>query len=278
MRSVAILFLACVLIGCAAQAQREHAPAEGFIQNGDVKLAYRLDRPEGRGPFPAVVIGHGSGEVTRDQQGLLSRRWVSRGFAALRYDKRGVGQSTGTYSGVGVRNGDRMFADLSSDMVAGVAFLRRQADIDANRIGLFGVSQAGWIIPLAAKQTKVAFMILISGPTVSIGEENYYSDFAEHGGTTLERAYDELSRFNGPRGFDPVPTLESLNTPGLWLLGQDDESIPEKNTADILRALAAKGRPYTVIEYPGANHGLFVRATGEVAPIWTDIDRWLARK
>lgn len=278
MRSVAILFLACVLIGCAAQAQREHAPAEGFIQNGDVKLAYRLDRPEGRGPFPAVVIGHGSGEVTRDQQGLLSRRWVSRGFAALRYDKRGVGQSTGTYSGVGVRNGDRMFADLSSDMVAGVAFLRRQADVDANRIGLFGVSQAGWIIPLAAKQTKVAFMILISGPTVSIGEENYYSDFAEHGGTTLERAYDELSRFNGPRGFDPVPTLESLNTPGLWLLGQDDESIPEKNTADILRALAAKGRPYTVIEYPGANHGLFVRATGEVAPIWTDIDRWLARK
>ena len=267
-----------ILSACSAHAQHERAPAQGFIQNGGIKLAYALDRPDGAGPFPAVVIGHGSGEITKDMQGRAASQFVSRGYVVLRYDKRGVGQSTGTYSGVGVRNGDRMFADLSSDMVAGVEFLRRQPDVDGRRIGLFGASQAGWIIPLAAKQTRVAFMILISGPAVSIGEENYYSDFAEHGGTTLERAYDELSRFKGPRGFDPVPTLETLDTPGLWLLGQADESIPEKNTADILRALAAKGRPFTVVEYPGMNHGLFNPATGQMAPIWPDIDRWLAKK
>jgi dienelactone hydrolase len=278
MRSIAAA-IACTAIaaGCAAHAQRAPAPPDGFIQSGDVRLSYHVDRPDGAGPFPAVVIGHGSGEVTKDQLRRFADVWVARGYVVLRYDKRGVGESTGVYSGVGVQNGDRMFDELSSDMAACVEFLERQPGVDPRRTGLMGASQAGWIIPLAAKKANVAFMILMSGPAVSIGEEMYYSDFAETGGASLERAYDELSRFHGPRGFDPVPTLESLNTPGLWLLGQADESIPEKNTAAILRALAAKGRPFTVVEYPGANHGLFTISTGQRADFWADIDRWLAR-
>ncbi len=268
----------CVLLvaGCGGtHAMRQRAPADGFIDNAGIKLSYHLDRPEGPGPFPAVVIGHGSGRVTKDQQGFFADELVRRGFAVLRYDKRGVGESTGAYSGVGVRNGDHMFADLSSDMAVGVEFLRAQPDIDGARIGLMGASQAGWIIPLAAARAKPAFMILISGPTVSIGEEMYYSQFAENGGTTLDRAYDELSRFTGARGFDPVPVLQTLNVPGLWLLGQADESIPERNTAAILKGLIAKGRPFEVVEYAGANHGLFDRSKGEFAPYWNDVDRWL---
>ena len=265
---------ACGRAGVSAQ----RAAPEGFIEHGDIRLSYRLDRPAGPGRCPAVVLGHGSGEITKNHQGFLADALVARGYVVLRYDKRGVGQSTGVYSGVGVRNGHRMFDLLASDMVAGVEFLRTQPDVDASRIGLMGSSQAGWIIPLAAQRTNVAFMILISGPAVSVGEENYYSDFAEHGGTSLERAYDELTRFTGPRGFDPVPVLETLDTPGLWLLGQADESIPERNTAAILRGLAAKGRPFTVVEYPGANHGLYNPTTGRPAPFWPDIDRWLARK
>lgn len=278
MRSAIVLAVVAVsgCLGAAAPVQR--AASEGFVASGDVKIAYRIDWPQGAGPFPAVVIGHGSGEVTKEQQRGFVDQWVPRGYAVLRYDKRGVGQSTGVYSGVGVLNGDRMIEDLSNDMAACVELLRRQAGIDGKRIGLMGGSQAGWIIPMAAKKTQVAFMILISGPAVSIGEENYYSKFAEHGGTTLEKAYDELSRFTGARGFDPVPTLETLDTPGLWLLGTADESIPEINTAAILRGLAAKGRPFTVIEYPGANHGLFNPVTFVGVQFWPDVDRWLARK
>jgi dienelactone hydrolase len=275
---LAIGFSVCILlVTCCGptQAMRQRAPADGFIDNAGIRLNYHLDRPAGPGPFPAVVVGHGSGRVTKDQQGLLADPWIARGFAVLRYDKRGVGESTGTYSGVGVKNGDQMFADLSSDMAAGVEFLRTQPDIDGRRIGLMGWSQAGWIIPLAAARARPAFMILASGPTVSIGEENYYSKFAEFGGTSLDRAYDELTRFSGARGFDPVPTLEHLAVPGLWLLGQADESIPERNTAAILKGLIAKGRPFEVVEYAGANHGLFDRSKGEFAPYWNDVDRWL---
>ena len=278
MLSLRVAVSIVVLAGCSVDAVRPQAPAEGFIQNGDIRLAYRLDRPDGAGPFPAIVVGHGSGQVTKDQQGGFATPFVSRGYIVLRYDKRGVGQSTGTYSGVGVGNGDRMFADLSGDMAACVEFLKKQPEVDGKRIGLIGASQAGWIIPLAAKKVSVAFMILISGTAVSIGAENYYSKFAEHGGTTLEQAYDELSRFTGPHGFDPVPTLDTLDTPGLWLLGEADESIPERDTAAILRGLAAKGRPFTIVEYPGANHGLYNPATMQGVNFWTDVDRWLARK
>lgn len=278
-RLVAIVICGLVAGACgSAAATRQRMAPDGVIQNGDVTLRYRLDRPQGRGPFPAVVIGHGSGKVTRQDQWHFAENLVARGFVVLRYDKRGVGESTGEYSGVGVKNGDRMFAALSSDMAAGVEFLRRDADVDAARVGLMGASQAGWIIPLAAQRARPAFMIMISGPTVSIGEENYYSKFAEFGGTTLDQAYAELTKFTGARGFDPVPTLETLDVPGLWLLGQADESIPERNSAAILRDLIAKGRPFSVVEYPEANHGLFNINTSSFVPYWDDIDRWLKTK
>lgn len=61
--------------------------------------------------------------------------------------------------------------DLSSDMAAGAAFLRTLPDVDRTRIGLVGPSQAGWIIPVAAKRSHPAFMILLVGPTVTVGQE-----------------------------------------------------------------------------------------------------------
>jgi dipeptidyl aminopeptidase/acylaminoacyl peptidase len=269
--------LVAIAIACApTQPAPEKAPPQGSFPSADIVLSYRLDKPAGPGPFPAIVLGHGSGRITKDQQSFFADPFVHRGYAVLRYDKRGVGGSGGEYSGVGVTNSDRMFELLAGDMAAGVAFLRRQPDIIASRIALAGISQAGWIIPVAAAKAKPAFMILMSGPTVSVGEENYYSKFAEHGGAALDQAYDELSRYTGPRGFDPVPVLATLDVPGLWLLGTDDESIPVRNTVAILRQLAGNGRPFEFVEYPGANHSLFVRTQGRQVPFWTDVDRWLA--
>jgi len=223
--------------------------------SGSVRLSYALDLPPGPGPFPAVVFGHGSGRTTKDEAMAVKSRMTQAGFAVLRYDKRGVGESTGTYEGVGIANGERVLGELADDMAAGVAFLRTRPQIDSRRIGLMGVSQAGWIMPLAAERAPdVRFMVLVVGPTVPVGLEIYYSDLAE--GTTT--GYDELSarllEYRGPLGFDPRPHLERLDVPGLWLLGAQDRSIPTRETVAILDELRRAGRPYRWVVYPDSGH------------------------
>jgi dienelactone hydrolase len=203
--------------------------------------------------------------VRKEAFQFLSSNMLSRGFAVLRYDKRGVGNSTGTYSMVGIQNSERMFADLSSDMAAGAELLRTLPDVDRARVGLMGVSQAGWIIPLAAKQSRPAFMVILVGPTVTVGQEIYYSRFAEETATPFGELSKTLQAYTGPHGFDPRPVLEELSTPGLWLLGSADRSIPTIETVAILDQLIAAGRPYTRVVYPFAGHSL------NGANIWPDI-------
>ena len=137
------------------------------------------------------------------------------------------------------------------------------------RIGLVGASQAGWIIPVAAARARPAFMIILAGPTVSVGEEIFYSDLVERTTRPLELADRELLTFSGDRGFDPRPVLQSIDVPGLWLLGDNDRSIPIPVTVGILRELASGGKPFAHVVFPGVGHDL------AGAPFWDEIDRWL---
>lgn len=252
-------------------------PTIQTFPSGDVRLAYALDLPAGPGPFPAIVMGHGSGQATRHQLGSLAQGFVAAGFAVLRYDKRGVGDSGGVYEIAGnVPNSERVFPVLAGDMLAGVAFLKTRPEIDAGRIGLFGISQAGWIIPLAASRSSdVKFMVLVVGPTVSVGVENYYSSLVELSpSASLDDAYARSRVYAGPHGYDPVPTLEGLSTPGLWLLGGVDRSIPTPLTVEVLQSLQDSGRPYRWIVYPGADHNLGLAGVDFVGDAIRFLEPW----
>lgn len=249
------LALACG--GTSPSAPRVAPNPEGasFPSTGGVQLSYALDLPPGAGPFPAIVFGHGSGRTTKDEAMDVKSRMTRAGFAVLRYDKRGVGASTGSYEGVGPINGARVLDELAGDMAAGVTFLLTRPEIDGNRIGLMGISQAGWIMPLAAERSPhVRYMILVVGPTVPVGIEIYYSDLAEGTSTSVEELSARLLEYQGPRGFDPRPTLERLNVPGFWFLGAQDRSIPTRETVAILSELAASGHPYRWRVYPDTGH------------------------
>jgi uncharacterized protein len=254
-RAAVVLLLLAAACGGDSPSAPGGGPQGATFPSGSIQLSYALDLPSGPGPFPAIVFGHGSGRSTKDEALSLASRMTRAGFAVLRYDKRGVGQSTGTFEAPGLLNSDRLLPILADDMAAGVAFLRTRPEIDGSRIGLMGVSQAGWIMPLAAERSPhVRYMILVVGPTVPVGIEIYYSDLAE--GTST--SYDDLSRalldYPGPRGFDPRPTLERLNVPGYWFLGAQDRSIPTRETVAILSELAASGRPYRWRVHPSAGH------------------------
>ena len=267
-----------VCMACGASGQSDvsapttpRATAAGRFTNGNVTLAYEIDLPSGSPPFPAIVAGHGSGIVTRHDLRFFSQQWTSRGFAVLRFDKRGTGESTGTYSGMSVANSEVLVAALASDVAAAVRLLRTRPEIDPRRVGLFGGSQAGWILPAAARELgDVPFMVLLAGPVCSVGEEMFYSDLAENSTRPLDEVYPAMAEFKGPHGYDPSPALQNSNTATFWLLGLDDRSIPVRTSVERLTAFASSGRPFQWRTYAGLGHSL---GPG----IWTDIDDWVRR-
>ena len=134
---------------------------EVTFKNGDVTLAGTLLLPTAKGRHPAVVFTHGGGAQLRDIMWGLGYLYAARGFAVLSFDKRGVGKSTGNW-------GEASFEDLADDAVAGARFLQARKDIAANQIGFWGLSQGGWIAPLAAsRMPETAFAIALSGGGLS---------------------------------------------------------------------------------------------------------------
>lgn len=141
-------------------------------QSGDITIAGTLTRPEGAGPFPAVVLISGSGPQDRDEELfghkpflLVADTLTRAGYAVLRTDDRGVG-------GTGGKLDDMTYPMLADDVAAGLGFLRARSDIDPARVGLFGHSEGGYLAPLVAARpdSGVAFAILMAGPSVIGGD------------------------------------------------------------------------------------------------------------
>jgi pimeloyl-ACP methyl ester carboxylesterase len=135
------------------------------FRDGTVSLAGTLTRPVSGGQSPAIVIVHGSGPEDRDFLGLWVEFFASQGLAVLAYDKRGVGASAGDWKRA-------TLDDLAKDSAAAVGFLRSRTDIDPKRIGLFGISQGGWVAPRAVRLSgAVAFLILHAGAAVTPAQQ-----------------------------------------------------------------------------------------------------------
>jgi uncharacterized protein len=156
-----------------------------------IKLAGTLTIPPGKGPFAAVVLVAGSGAHDRDEALMghrpflvLSDYLTRRGIAVLRYDKRGVGESGGTYA-------TATTSDFADDAEAGLAYLEKRSEIDPHKVGLIGHSEGGMIAPmLAARNSNVAFIVMMAGPGIS-GDELLVEQtllIAEANGQTHETA------------------------------------------------------------------------------------------
>jgi len=138
---------------------------EVSFKNGVVKLAGSLLLPQGHGPVPAIIFVQGAGPETRFASRFLAEFFVKRGVAALIYDKRGTGASSGDWK-------HSSFDDLAGDVMASASLLTSRPEIDPARIGLMGSSQGGWIVPMAAIRTpNLAFVIVKSAAAVTPEEQ-----------------------------------------------------------------------------------------------------------
>jgi pimeloyl-ACP methyl ester carboxylesterase len=133
------------------------------FQNGDIKLAGTILSPRPQGAqrtSPAVVMVHSSGNQSRNGPvayfRLIANFFAANGITTLVYDKRGVGSSSGSWT-------TASFDDLAGDVRTAVATVRSTPGVDPDRVGLWGISQGGWVGPLAATgDSRVAFLALVS--------------------------------------------------------------------------------------------------------------------
>jgi len=237
-----------------------HAEVAVHFRCAGAVLADTLFLPERAGPLPAVVYVHSSGQTLRWGWGVpWVRQIVGAGIAFFSYDKRGVGESQGTCC-----PGDQShFNLLAADADGAVNALRKRPEVDPERVGFLGTSQAGWVVPLAVvrSQHRVAFTALASGPAVTTDEEAQWSQLAGEDAanppplTPAKRA--EITRELHPGGFDPVPLLARMTVPGIWVYGRLDRSHPaEKSAATLERLRSTQGKDFTVVLFPRAGHGL----------------------
>jgi uncharacterized protein len=269
----AILAFGLLLAGCGGggpTAPPTPTPAGGdSFESGDARLRYVIDLPSGAGPFPGVVIGHGAGAVGIGDGAAYVPFLTARGFAVLRYDKRGVGQSTGTYRGVSAANSVAQVDELANDMVAAATFLARRPNVAGHHVGLMGTSQAGWVMVAAAAKTPVIrFAIAVTGSVEPVGVNIAYE---QQRGAPIDEAYAQLARYSGPRGYDPAPTLAALTIPTLWLLGAEDRLVPTRDCVTLLQGLQRGGAPAEFVVFPGVGHGL------PGADYWPAIDAFIPR-
>jgi pimeloyl-ACP methyl ester carboxylesterase len=252
------------------------------FRGAGVALVGKLTSPATRGRHPAIAIVHGSEASDREGSDLLVNFYSALGYVVLAYDKRGVGDSGGTYqefpSPGNVQN-------LARDAVGALRALAGRSDVDAGRLGLIGGSQAGWIIPrVAAISPLVHFAVITSGPAVSVGEQGLYAGLTGQGATNPPQArIDQQLASSQPSGFDPRADLATLSIPTLWLFGREDKTVYVPETVAVLERLPT--RP-TIRVFPRAGHfvldtphGLSIelpRAHRFAPGFFTTISGWLS--
>jgi alpha-beta hydrolase superfamily lysophospholipase len=221
----------------------------------------------------------------------LACHFARKGVAALIYDKRGCGASTGDWMRAGLH-------DLAEDALACVRLLRGRPEINQTQVGLWGLSQGASIIPIAASRSpEVAFVIAVGGCLDFEGQMRYFranlfrrlghpravldiankaalvqfdlSNRIRAGNLPAPRAVQDSCRFE--IDLDQAAVWRQVRQPVLALYGERDQQVPvAESSAALAAAMAQAGnRDFTLIIYPGASHAIGQTRTGELGEEWT---------
>ena len=222
------------------------------FKNEDVTLSGDFYLPER--PIGALVLVHGSGPATRMRR--IAQFFAERGFAVVTWDKRGVGQSGGNYEADRNTSPENLKL-LAGDAAAAMNWLTAQPSVVGLPIGYWGISQAGWIIPLAALRTpRVDFITLWSGPVCTVTEEMEAGIGIGGNLSTDEHARTFIAGLRAQNAdTDPRDALRNLHIPGLWLFGGRDDTKVIGLSIERLSGLIQAGQSH--FEYrltPEAGH------------------------
>lgn len=249
--------------------------------------------PAGDGPFGLVVFVHGDGPTDATHDTFYRPLWESfarAGYASLSFSKPGVAGSEGDWL-------EQSMDDRAGETLAAIAWARGHPGIDGRRIGLWGASQAGWVLPkVAAKDRRLQFVIAVS-PAVNWlrqGRHNLLAELRGEGAgqervekamrrreTTLRllrrgASYEEYRATVGDTGditpgrwrfiaknytADAVADLRAMRgTPVLLVLAGHDVNVDVRETEAVYREILPAST-LSVEHYPDATHSMVDHAT-----------------
>lgn len=252
------------------------------FDGGDIAIGATVYEPRTPGAHPAMVLVHGSAPLKRGFYALWAERFAARGIVVVVPDKRGVGGTGGAFE----RENNTSRANLerlAADVDAALRWAASLPSVDARRLGLFGLSQAGWVAPMAAlRSDRARFLVMVTAPAVSVREENVWSDLRgddERRATYSARDAERIMDTVHVGGVDVRPRLQALRIPGLWLFGDADASVPTRRSRAVLDSLARSGKAFTAMQYASAGHLLMTRAGGIVPHVvpesWEHMAQWI---
>ncbi|NVK56530.1 MAG: alpha/beta hydrolase [Alteromonadaceae bacterium] len=254
-------FLSLLLLLCiCAYGEDFDVEQVNFISH-KTQLSGEIVFPKSGQFHAAVVFVHGSGKQKRNT--YWAKRFAAKGIVALVYDKRGVGRSGGDYES-NQSVSEKNITLLADDAIAALNVLREHPQTKTLPLGLTGISQAGWIAPLAAENSNAAdFLVLWSGPVCKVSEEDIFSKY------TSDRDSDEVVSFEAALGArkdkyiwpdflgkdsDPSDSLAKLDIPGLWIFGEKDGSVPIDLSIQRLKTLMGRGYRYDYVLFSNLGH------------------------
>jgi dipeptidyl aminopeptidase/acylaminoacyl peptidase len=226
-----------------------------------ISLAGMLMKPEGPGPFPVVIFIHGSGPSYRNSAWYVSvaEHLLNNGIAVILPDKRGCEKSSGQWIGAD-------FNQLAGDVLGAVAYVKQQDAFNESQIGILGMSQGGWIAPVAASQSKdIGFVATMSGASVTTDEQLVYEEI----NNMLPFTYGFIAKLIAPltarrinkkahqkalAGFDPIPYWNQVSVPVFMAFGGEDTNIPVDQC--LSRLEANNLYQFLVKVYPRGGHGI----------------------
>jgi pimeloyl-ACP methyl ester carboxylesterase len=149
------------VIGCSTPKYVVSVDEIAFT-SGSFKVVGDLSFPESKGPHPVILFVHGDGPNDRTSGGTylpIMERMLRAGYATFAWDKPGTGES------IGQIDRSRLVDQRAQIVLDAIATVKEHPDIDVEHIGLWGVSQAGYVMPtVLSRSNEVAFMIAVSCP------------------------------------------------------------------------------------------------------------------
>lgn len=230
------------------------------------------------GDRPGVVFVHGAGTgLFEDAFVAQAEALASAGIVTLVPNKR-----LDTYS-----TRSRDYTAMANDYLRSVEVLRDRPGVDPGRVGVYGESEGGWVVPvMAADNDSVGFVVLVAPPVVPPRQQAAFAvdSYLRNIGVP-EDVLRSIPRFVGmefPGGgfeygrFDVRPFQQRIRQPLLLVYGTGDAATPTVQGAQqVVEDLATAGNPdWTIRYYGGADHGL--RIDGRLAPQFArDLSDWV---